>query len=440
MKRIIFPVLMMCLSACQFSQAQARQANEYTWEGVERIVAVGDIHGDYDNYIETLRLAGLVNRRGRWSGGTTHFVQTGDIPDRGPDTRKIMDHIDKLAGQAEDDGGRVHRLIGNHEAMNLYGDLRYVTEGEFEDFESRNSKALLDRYFELVMEDMQQNRPEEFASLSENYREEWEGEHPAGFVEHQQAWNPAWNPDGEYAQRTLELKTAVKINGIIFVHGGISDLYADMSLESLTQEVRAGLANFNYENPGMVEDECGPLWYRGLAGGTPEASPEVVTSILQRLSAERMVIGHTPTPGVIWPRYNARVVQIDTGISEAYGGYPAYLEITADGLSAGYPGGKLPLPRTDAERLAYLDAVIAMDPNGSALKRFRQLLTEPQELQPQGPQSEEAESAVAESDPESAVEEAPGQEGADSGEAEQPTQVEGKSCLREASAESAPAL
>jgi len=434
MNRLIFPILLLCLPACQATLAQPRQLDEYSWEGVERIVAVGDIHGDYDNFMETLRLAGLVNRRGRWSGGTAHLVQTGDIPDRGPDTRKIMDYIDKLAEQAEDDGGRVHRLIGNHEAMNLYGDLRYVTDEEFGAFKGRNSQALLDRYFELVMQDMQKNQPEAYAELSENYREEWEAEHPPGFVEHQQAWNPAWNPDGEYARRTLGLKTAVKINGIVFVHGGISDLYADMSLESLTKQAREGLANFDHDNPGLVEDECGPLWYRGLASGAPEASPELVTSILERLSAQRIVIGHTPTPGVIWPRYDGRVVQIDTGISAAYGGNPAYLEISGEGLSAGYPEGKLPLPRSDAERLAYLDAVIEMDPNNSALKRFRDHLTVPEEPAAQAVEGGSEEAAARSED------EAPQAHGAESGEAEQPPDAEVKTCLKEAPIESAAAL
>jgi hypothetical protein len=345
-----------------------------------------------------------------------------------------MDSIDKLAEQAEDDGGRVHRLIGNHEAMNLYGDLRYVTDEEFEAFKGRNSQALLDRYFELVMEDLQKNTPEAYAELSENYREEWEAEHPPGFVEHQQAWNPAWNPDGEYARRTLELKTAVKINGIVFVHGGISDLYAHMSLESLTKQAREGLANFDHDNPGLVEDECGPLWYRGLASGAPVASPELVTSILERLSAQRIVIGHTPTPGVIWPRYDARVLQIDTGISTAYGGNPAYLEITGEGFSAGYPEGKLPLPRSDAERLAYLDAVIAMDPNNSALKSFRERLTAPEEPAAQAVEGGSEEAAARSAD------EAPQAHGAESGEAEQPPDAEVKTCQKKAPIESAAAL
>ena len=65
-----------------------------------------------------------------WSGGATHLVQLGDVPDRAPDTRKILDLLMRLEPQARRAGGYVHALIGNHEAMNVYGDLRYVSEGE----------------------------------------------------------------------------------------------------------------------------------------------------------------------------------------------------------------------------------------------------------------------------------------------------------------------
>ncbi len=376
MKNVIFSIVLFCLTACQATLAEPRQVDSHTWEGVERIVAIGDIHGDFDNYMETLKLAGLVNKRGRWTGEDTHLVQTGDIPDRGPDTREIMEHIDKLAKQAEKDGGRVHLLIGNHEAMNVYGDLRYVTAEEFEDFTDRNSEKIQDQYFELVMKDLEANDPETYAALPENFREEWNTTHPPGFVEHQQAWNPAWNPEGEYVQRTLGLKAAVRINGIVFVHGGISDVYADMTLDEMTSKSHRELENYNPAARGILEDICGPFWFRGLAEDEPDntlgVTPETLTSILERLSAERIVIGHTPTPGVVWPRYDGRVIVIDTGMSAAYGGFPAYLEIVDDGLTAGYPEGKLALPVTDDARLAYLDQLVELDPANSGVRRFRQ--------------------------------------------------------------------
>lgn len=377
MKSVLVSAVFLCLAFAHSAFGESAQDDKYEWDGVARIVAVGDLHGDYDHYIETLEIAGLVNRRGRWIGGETHLVQTGDIPDRGPDTREIMDHIDKLARQAEKDGGQVHLLIGNHEAMNVYGDLRYVTEAEYKAFANVRSGALVDRYFEMIMEEMQNSDAEAFNALPEDYREQWDALHPPGFIEHRRAWDPQWDPEGEYAVRARTLKTAVKINGTVFVHGGISDRYADMSLAEMTRKVQEILADFDFENPGLVADECGPLWYRGLAGTAPEVSPEVLASILERLSAQRIVVGHTPTPGVIWPRYDGRVVQIDTGIANHYGGHPAYLEINEEGAFAGYSGGRLALPETDEGRLAYLDEVIALEPENNGLSQFRTKLTAP---------------------------------------------------------------
>ena len=208
-----FQVLVLSLilfSASLF--ADARQIDDYRWEGVERIVAIGDIHGDYENYIATLKAAGLVDKKEKWSGGETHLVQTGDIPDRGPDTQKIIEHLENLEKQAERKGGRVHALIGNHEAMNVYGDLRYVSPGEYEAFKTRNSEKLRDRYFDLYMQSFQQQDPEGFAALPENFREQWNVKHPLGWVEHRQAWDPAWNPEGEYANWVLDKKIAIRIN------------------------------------------------------------------------------------------------------------------------------------------------------------------------------------------------------------------------------------
>jgi hypothetical protein len=355
--------------------ADARQIDEFQWEGIERIVAIGDLHGDYDNYMATLKAAGLIDKKGKWSGGKTHLVQTGDIPDRGPDTGKIIEHITKLARQAKKKGGRVHNLIGNHEAMNVYGDLRYVSDGEFAAFVTRNSAALRDRVFELQMQQMEASDPNAVAALPESFRDDWNLRHPLGWVEHRQAWDPAWNPEGEYANWVLDKKVAVRINDNLFLHGGISSFYCRNSLDSITEQVVSRLRRYDPQNAGIVEDEFGPLWYRGLSGVEPIALDETVNAILAHHHASHIVLGHTPTSGVIWPRYDGKVVIIDTGISRAYGGYVAYLEITPEGLFAGYPKGKLPLPSNEADSIAYLEKVIMMDPDNPYLQeRLEQLL------------------------------------------------------------------
>ena len=94
-----------------------------------RLVAIGDAHGDFQQFVDLLKSANLLDRRNRWSGEDAILVQLGDLPDRGPDTRKIMDLLIKLEKAAARKGGQVVTLIGNHDAMNMYNDLRYVHPG-----------------------------------------------------------------------------------------------------------------------------------------------------------------------------------------------------------------------------------------------------------------------------------------------------------------------
>jgi hypothetical protein len=383
--------LYVLLALSQVVYAGAREVDEFRWEGVERIVAVGDLHGDYDNYLEVLRLAGLVDKKGKWSGGKTHLVQTGDIPDRGPDTQKIIDHIIKLTKQAKRKGGRVHSLIGNHETMNMYGDLRYVHPGEYAAFVNRNSEAIRDRYYEIYIQNVQKHSPDTYAALPENYREEWNSKYPLGWVEHRQAWDPAWSTDGKYGSWVLEQKVAIQVNDAIFLHGGISAYYCQNSLESITTKARENLRQYDPATPGILEDENGPFWYRGLSGVQPEALPETVDAILTQHGAKHIVVGHTPTGGVIWPRYEGKVLMIDTGISKAYGGHVAYLEITPEGLFAGYPHGKLPIPVDSGELIPYLEQVIEGDPESAQMqKKLQELTQQPDADQGDGREEESA--------------------------------------------------
>ena len=392
--------------------ADARQVDGFHWDGVERIVAIGDLHGDYDHYVAALEAAGLVDRKGRWSGGDTHLVQTGDIPDRGPDTGRIIEHLQKLGKQAQRKGGFVHNLIGNHEAMNVYGDLRYVHEGEYEALVTRKSEALRDRYFDLYLQSLKESAPEEFAQLPGDFRDKWNLQYPLGWVEHRQAWDPAWNPEGEYATWVFGNKVAVQVNDAIFLHGGISGFYCQNSLASLTEKVTAALRQFDPQAPGILVDEYGPLWYRGLAGEKPAAPVETVDAILAHHGARRIVIGHTPTSGVIWPRYDGKVILIDTGISEAYGGHVAYLELTPQGVFAGYRGGKLALPQSGADRLGYLEKVAELNPENPSLARRLQAMREPP--------APAAEAADAEPDFEADAEAGPAEGAAEGGEAPPP--------------------
>jgi len=373
--KLLHVLLILIFLTPGLADAKAKKIDDYHWTGVERVVAIGDLHGDYGRYIEVMKSAGLINKSGKWSGGKTHLVQTGDITDRGADSRKIIDHLVKLSRQAKKKGGYVHLLIGNHEAMNVVGDLRYVSPGEYAAFATKNSPRLQNMQWERQVEWMQVNIPE-FAEIDlEAYRTEWEKQVPLGWVEHRQAWSF----NGKYGKWVEGSHVAIQVNDTIYLHGGISAKYCKFSLQSLTEQVIAAMQIHDPSVITIVNDPLGPVWYRGLAQEEEtELFSQTLDNILERYGAKRIVIGHTPTGGVVWPRFDQRVVANDTGIAAYYGSHKGLLELTSDGATAIYGEQRIPLPTLNNEREDYLRAVIEVDSNNAQLKeRLARMLAPP---------------------------------------------------------------
>jgi len=282
----------------------------------ERVVAIGDVHGAYDRFVGMLRAAGLINDRQRWVGGRARLVQTGDVLDRGADSKKVVDLLIRLEREAAAAGGRVHALVGNHEFMRLVGDWRYVSAGEFKAFQNPDSAALRDRVHarnaELAAE---RARAEKSRFNEREYREQFFKDFPLGYFEMQLAFGK----DGEYGKWVRSRVAAVKINGVLYIHGGVSDKVANLGCQGLNAEVQRDLAAAPVPVDKITSllsaTEDGPLWYRGMASEPEAAFEPMLASILKRLDARAVVIGHTPIPnGQITTRFGGRVVMIDTGM------------------------------------------------------------------------------------------------------------------------------
>jgi len=354
--RFRFPRILVLLATL------AAIAGGQVWTDVERIVAIGDLHGDYKQFVAVLRSAGLVDGRNRWKGGKTLLVQTGDVPDRGDESRRIMDLLMDLEKQARRKGGGVVALIGNHEAMNLYGELTYTTPGEFAAFRDANSVEVRAHFYALHLEELKQSGTAQIADP--NYRQKWEREHPLGFFEHRFQFGP----NGQYGKWVRSHHTIAKVNDTLFLHGGLSPKVAAWSIEDINRRVREELEDFRKLEGGVVTDELGPLWYRGLASDPDPALEQHVEAVLKRHGAERIVIGHTPTPGAVYPRFGGRVVLIDVGLSAYYGSRLACLVIEGGKAFALHRGVKLKLPREPgAPLLQYLKRAAALDPQPSPL-------------------------------------------------------------------------
>jgi calcineurin-like phosphoesterase family protein len=338
------------------------------FESIDRLVVVGDVHGDFERFKAVLKSANLIDSKLRWTGGKTHLVQMGDLPDRGPDTREIIEFLFKLEKSASRAGGHVHILIGNHDAMNMYGDLRYVTTEEFEAFRTPNSTKLLERYFEAEIAWIKRNTPkEEWPIFDETFREDWFSDKPPGYIEHRQNWMP----DGKIGKWVRTKNAVLKIGDTLFVHAGISETFAQSSIKEINRTVRGNLANIDETEGFILDREDGPLWYRGLAMGPEDTHEELLQSVLDNFDVKRIVLGHTPTPGVIVPRFNGRVIIADVGLSRYYGNHLACLEISNGTLFAIHRGKRLPLPlKRDESYLNYLDAISELEAGHEDTQRW----------------------------------------------------------------------
>ncbi len=350
----------------------AATANPWQIDGVERVVAISDIHGAYEPMVATLRNAGVIDDDRNWSGGESHLVIVGDILDRGSDSRDAMDLLMQLEGQADVAGGKVHVLIGNHEAMNLVGDLRYVAKDEFAAFAEEESAEERQRWLEHYAA-----MKSEGGEVSDGLRSEFNERFPAGFFGHRRAFAA----DGRYGSWLLTKPIVIVINGTAFVHGGLSPMIADIGLQGVNQRLHGEMLEYvqsletlqdagvlspmdsfyalprilNGFMPAVDSDQelidmvgrvrrlnasdlhasDGPLWYRGNVACTRVVEEGRLQSALAAVDAQRVVIGHTPTPGRrVLERFEGSIIEIDTGmLSERYRGSGNALVIEGDRVS-----------------------------------------------------------------------------------------------------------
>ena len=290
-----------------FASRPLPAASPCEWNNIERVVAVGDVHGAYDRFVEILKVAGVLNADAHWAGGATHFVQLGDIVDRGSDSRKALDLVRRLEREAQAAGGQLHLLLGNHEVARMLGDLRLTVAGEYAAFATADSTNVRDNFLKTLKP---ANAAEREALLQQT---------PLGYVEMRQAFGR----EGEYGRWLRQLPVTVKIDGFLFVHGGISPAVAPLGCEAINNQVRRELTNDLDKTraaplASLAARVDGPLWYRGLAQEPDTFAPQV-DDILLQAHARAIVIGHTVTPtGRVTTRFDGRVIEMDTGMQPAY--------------------------------------------------------------------------------------------------------------------------
>lgn len=352
------------------SLAAAQNPPQDDWQSIPRVVAIGDVHGDRDALAAVLKMAGVLDDSGAWIGGHTHVVQIGDISARGPQTREAFDLLMRLEGDALSSGGRLHGLIGNHDAGNMYGDLRDVLPEEYGAFRESGSEALIAKAFDEECASLRKaglfpSRPEDL----EYFRRTWFERHPPGFVEHRAAFGPA----GKYGSWIRRNNAVIRINDALFVHGGISPKHARIARREINSTVQRELLDPSRVPPGMVTDPQGPLWYRGFAEGEEKPLAPHLQAVMQFHGVNRVVIGHTVTRTAILPRFGGQVINIDLGLSRFYGRPPACLVLDGGLAYVLHRGTRIPWPGAKPGGFEeYCRAVIAADSKPSPMEKLLQ--------------------------------------------------------------------
>jgi len=313
----------LCLILVWLLSIPRAEAEADRWSNVERVIAFGDVHGAYDDLTQLLRTVGVVDAQLHWAAGTAQVVSTGDLMDRGPGSRQVLDLLMRLQTEARSAGGMLHVVLGNHEAMNLLGDLRYATPAEFAAYAA-----------------------DEPADVREQARQEWSAKHgpsaaaefdtkfPRGYF----AKRAAFARDGQYGRWLLGLPVAIIINDTLFMHGGPSAALTGLSIDEINRRYRAALSDV-LNLPGALEpanrlaaadqnallSQDGPNWYRGTAVCNEALETDVLKPLMDGLGVKRVVIGHTITRDLrVASRFDGTVVKLDTGMNRpVYKGHPA---------------------------------------------------------------------------------------------------------------------
>ncbi len=265
-----------------------------------KIVALSDIHGQYGLLVQLLRAHHVIDAEDRWSLGDATLVIAGDVFDRGPQVTEAFWLLYSLQAQASAAGGAVHFVLGNHETMVLYDDLRYVNPKYL------RSAQLLGRTYPGL-----------------------------------------YGADSVIGQWLRTRPALLQIGDTLFLHGGIAtenvDLVQALDATNTLYQTSLGVPRDQVkaapDSARLFDGKTSPIWYRGYFDGGMDTAQ--VQALLTQLDLTRIVVGHTSMPHVS-SFHGDRIIAIDSSIKNGENGELLFIENGA--LSRGLlDGSRVPL-------------------------------------------------------------------------------------------------
>jgi len=319
----------------------------------KRVVAIGDLHGDLYKARRALQLGGVLDLSGEsWCGGDTIVVQVGDVLDRGDEELAILELFGRLHAEAQEVGGAVYLLNGNHEIMNVAGDFRYVTLGGYEEV-------------------AQVVGGEEWWDENRSFNAETGEEIPPSVESAVVLRRGLFEPGGPLARQLATNSTVLIVNDSVFVHGGLHKEHIEFGLQRLNHGVSMWMLGLREgcDDPATlprdpelcldvdmdvpppprikppavaVSGSNGAVWSRtysqeGFLNRSAAAELEETLALVQLPwggDAKRMVVGHTPQMRGLNGGRDGKIWRVDAGMSKGILSAPAQvLEIDADGVT-----------------------------------------------------------------------------------------------------------
>ncbi|HSC13536.1 MAG TPA: metallophosphoesterase, partial [Gammaproteobacteria bacterium] len=196
-----------------------------------RVVAFADVHGAYDSLVALLQATDVIDADLRWRADAAHVVSLGDLVDRGPETRAVLDLMIRLQREAAASGGRLHVVLGNHELMTILGDWRYVAPADYESFAADETEAMRAASYAVFAADS--------GGDSATARAQFEATYPRGYFARQAAFATT----GRYGSWLLSLPALVVVNDTVYAHGGLPPAVTQHGL-ALNDRVQTTLARY----------------------------------------------------------------------------------------------------------------------------------------------------------------------------------------------------
>ena len=247
---------------------------------VDKQLIFSDIEGNFKAIRTLLQGNGVIDADFNWTFGEGHVVLTGDFFDRGEQVTEVLWLIYSLEEKAKAAKGYVHFILGNHEIMNMNGDLRYVQPKYLE-----HASMIGLPYVMLYWSDTELGR---------------------------------W----------LRTKNVIeKVGDVLCMHAGFSPIMnrTELSLAKINQLARPYLADTTNNYPDVLTDlifgDSGPFWYRGYYSGKNKITVTQIDSTLNFYKVNHIATGHTIISDYVNASFNNKVFNTDVphakGLSEA---------------------------------------------------------------------------------------------------------------------------